>query len=78
MTPKPTTIKIDISPNLLAALPDQFEIEIIKENGYDQVQIAVFNNQDIELFDGYGDTLQEALWKLEHNADAWLRETAKP
>lgn len=75
---KPTTIKIEISPNLLEALPTQFGIEIIKEDGYGQVQIAVFNNQDIELFDGYGDTLEEALWMLENYADAWMREMAKP
>jgi hypothetical protein len=74
----PAIIKIHISPNLLALLPTQFGIDITKEDEYGQVRIAVFNNQDIELFDGYGDTLQEALWKLEHNADGWIREMMNP
>lgn len=74
MTPTPATIKIDISPNLLKLLPTQFGIEIIKEDGYGQVQIGVFNNQDIELFDGYGDTLEEALWSLEQHADKWMKD----
>lgn len=74
MTPKPATIKIDISTNLLALLPTQFGIDITKEDAYGQVQIAVFNNQDIELFDGYGDTLEEALWSLEQHADEWMKD----
>lgn len=74
----PTTIKIEISDNLLKLLPAQFGIDITTKDKYGQVHIAVFNNQDTELFDGYGDTLEEALWDLERHADQWIRDTTTP
>ena len=73
---KQSTFKIEVSPDLLSALPTSFGIDITQSDQYGQIAITVFDNNDNELFEGHGDTMQEALWMLERNADWWLETSS--